>query len=140
MPRECLLRPGRQLRGLASARLTSLPCHDTRRFPAVSSQTSGLMCLHSGNEHAWTAVSKLLVTARLQILPHPRVPMRREALSLVWSSLEGAFGHVARQLQTQSSQAAAGSFRSLLCGAHLPRAILVVILQPASDCRVDSGA
>ena len=29
--------------------LILLPGHDTRRFPAVSSQTSGLMCLRSGN-------------------------------------------------------------------------------------------
>jgi hypothetical protein len=48
MPPECRLQSGRQLCGLASARLILLPGHDARRFPAVSSQTSGLMCLRSG--------------------------------------------------------------------------------------------
>jgi hypothetical protein len=49
MPLECRLQSGRQLCGFASAPLILLPGHDTRRFPAVSSQTSGLMCLRSGS-------------------------------------------------------------------------------------------
>ena len=49
MPQECRLQSGRQLCGLASVPLILLPGHDTRHFPAVSSQTSGLMCLRSGS-------------------------------------------------------------------------------------------
>ena len=51
--------------------LLSLPGHDTRRLPAVSSQTSGLMCLRSGS------VCLLVRQEGIRWHAHPRRARRR---------------------------------------------------------------